>query len=443
MSLGMFGEPAASTALTHTIMRSDLVVTITEQGLVESAENHEVKSKVRGWNTVLWIIDSGTFVEKGDELVRLNSSVIQEQIDERTKYSNWSQSAADRSAASVARAKLAVSEYEQGRYIATEMTLEKDVVVAEAALRSAIDRLRHTRSMARSEYVSELEVEEKEFAVRQARLNVELKRTQLEVLTTFTRKEQMQTLSGNFKSIKATHRANAERAMADTSRRDRAVDEIQHCVVVADRSGLVIHPDAAKWESGPIAEGTNVHKDQVLLLMPDLSKMQVKVGVHEAAVKRVKVDNTARVTLADGALEGRVSEVASITKPAGWWTANEVRYDTLITLPPIDGLRPGMSAEVEIVIAEHHNVLTIPVAAIVENDGKHHCWLKTGSEIKRRSIKLGDSNDVFTIVEEGLQEGDEVLLNPTFYEDTTSGDTNTEDQEPDSERSDATEEDTR
>jgi HlyD family secretion protein len=443
MSLGMFGEPAASTALTHTIMRSDLVVTITEQGLVESAENHEVKSKVRGWNTVLWIIDSGTFVEKGDELVRLNSSVIQEQIDERTKYSNWSQSAADRSAASVARAKLAVSEYEQGRYIATEMTLEKDVVVAEAALRSAIDRLRHTRSMARSEYVSELEVEEKEFAVRQARLNVELKRTQLEVLTTFTRKEQMQTLSGNFKSIKATHRANAERAMADTSRRDRAVDEIQHCVVVADRSGLVIHPDAAKWESGPIAEGTNVHKDQVLLLMPDLSKMQVKVGVHEAAVKRVKVDSTARVTLADGALEGRVSEVASITKPAGWWTANEVRYDTLITLPPIDGLRPGMSAEVEIVIAEHHNVLTIPVAAIVENDGKHHCWLKTGSEIKRRSIKLGDSNDVFTIVEEGLQEGDEVLLNPTFYEDTTSGDTNTEDQEPDSERSDATEEDTR
>jgi len=437
MSLGMFAEPEASSALTHTITRRDLVVTITEQGLVESAENHEIKALVRGWNTVLWIIDSGTFVEKGDVLVRLDSSVIQEQINERTKYSNWSQSAADRSAASVATAELAVSEYEQGRYIADEMTLEKDVVVAEAALRSASDRLRHTRSMARSEYVSELEVEEKEFAVRQARLNVELKRTQLEVLKTFTRKEQMQTLSGNFKSIQATHRANAERAMADTSRRDRAVDEIQYCVVVADRSGLVIHPDAAKWESGPIAEGTNVHKDQVLLLMPTLSKMQVKVGVHEALVKRVKIDSSAQVTLADGTLEGRVSEVASITKPAGWWTANEVRYDTLITLPPIDGLRPGMSAEVEIVIAEHHNVLTIPVAAIVENDGKHHCWLKTGSEIKRRSIKLGDSNDIFTIVEEGLQEGDEVLLNPTFYEDT-----NSDDPESDAENPDAIEEGT-
>lgn len=437
MSLGMFAEPEASSALTHTITRRDLVVTITEQGLVESAENHEIKALVRGWNTVLWIIDSGTFVEKGDVLVRLDSSVIQEQINERTKYSNWSQSAADRSAASVATAELAVSEYEQGRYIADEMTLEKDVVVAEAALRSASDRLRHTRSMARSEYVSELEVEEKEFSVRQARLNVELKRTQLEVLKTFTRKEQMQTLSGNFKSIQATHRANAERAMADTSRRDRAVDEIQYCVVVADRSGLVIHPDAAKWESGPIAEGTNVHKDQVLLLMPTLSKMQVKVGVHEALVKRVKIDSSAQVTLADGTLEGRVSEVASITKPAGWWTANEVRYDTLITLPPIDGLRPGMSAEVEIVIAEHHNVLTIPVAAIVENDGKHHCWLKTGSEIKRRSIKLGDSNDIFTIVEEGLQEGDEVLLNPTFYEDT-----NSDDPESDAENPDAIEEGT-
>lgn len=83
--------------LTHTVTRGDLQVTVVEQGLLESSDNVEIKCKVRGRNTVLWVIDSGSFVQPGDELVRLDASFINEQIDERTKYAHWSQSAADRS----------------------------------------------------------------------------------------------------------------------------------------------------------------------------------------------------------------------------------------------------------------------------------------------------------------------------------------------------------
>ncbi|MFK8115449.1 MAG: efflux RND transporter periplasmic adaptor subunit [Rubripirellula sp.] len=418
---GSYGSSGQRVGLTHQLSRGDLVVTVSEQGTLESAENTEVKSKVRGFNTVLWIIESGTFVSEGDELVRLDSFGIQEQIDERTKYSNWSQSAADGSAARLARSKLAVSEYEQGRYHAELMTLEKDVAVAQAALRSAGDRLRHVTLMASSGYNSTLEIEEKKFAQQQARLNLDLKKTQLDVLKKFTFKEQMQTLNGDLSSVTATHKANVERAMADTSRRDRAVEELQHCVIKADRSGLVIHPSAAKWESGPIEEGTNVHKDQVLLLMPDLKQMQVKVGVHESKVERLKNGQKARVTLAEGSLEGVVSNVASITKPAGWWTGNQVRYDTVVSLPDEEGLRPGMSADVEITVAEYQDVLLIPVAAIVEQDDKAFCWLQPTAGSKnlapiRKQIQIGDSNEIFSIVTDGLVEGDIVLLNPSAHE---------------------------
>jgi multidrug resistance efflux pump len=405
----------AGPRLTHTIGRGDLVVTVTEQGLVESSENTEVKCKVRGRNAVLWIIESGSIVKPGDELVRLDSLFIQEQIDERTKYAHWSQSAADQSAANVARATLAVSEYEQGRYLSEVMRQEKDVVIAEAKLKTAENRLGHAKLMAKSKYISELEVEEKEFAVKQAQLNVDLKLTQLDVLKRFTKKEQSQTLSGSLKAITATHGANAERAMADASRRDRALGEIQHCIVKSPRGGLVIHPNAAKWESGPIAEGTRVYKDQVLLLMPDLSKMQVKVGINESVIDRVKVGQTATVKLSDQTLEGTVSSVASITKPAGWWTGNEVNYDTLVALPAGHGLRPGMSAEVEVIIAAYQDVLTIPVAAVVESRNHHFCWVQTADGPKRRPLKVGDSNGVFTVVEQGLTEGDEVILNPIAF----------------------------
>ena len=90
--------------LTHRVTRGDLLVTVTEQGILESAENTEIKCKVRGRNAVLWVIDSGSMVQPGDELLRIDSSFIEEQIDERTKYAHWSRSSAERSAANVKRA---------------------------------------------------------------------------------------------------------------------------------------------------------------------------------------------------------------------------------------------------------------------------------------------------------------------------------------------------
>ncbi|MEM6690196.1 MAG: efflux RND transporter periplasmic adaptor subunit, partial [Planctomycetota bacterium] len=115
-------------------------------------------------------------------------------------------------------------------------------------------------------------------------------------------------------------------------------------------------------------------------------------------------------------LEGVVTEVASITKPAGWWTGNQVRYDTIVALPTVEGLRPGTSAEVEIEVARHVDVLLIPVAAIVESNENHFCWIQTSGGPQRRQIVIGDSDDVFTVVESGINEGDKVLLNPYAFE---------------------------
>lgn len=397
--------------LTHTVTRGQLLVTVTEQGILESSENTEIKCKVRGFNTIIWVIESGTVVEPGDELVRLETLYIEEQIDERSKYAHWSRSGAEHSKAELATSELAVSEYEQGRYIAELMALEKDMAVAESNLVNAKNILRHTKMMQESRYLGVIEVEEKEFAVKQAELTLELKKTQLRVLKQFTKAEELQRLKGDLAANKATHAANIERAVADASRRDRALEEFEHCVIRAKKGGLVIHRSAAEWEVAPIAEGATVHKDQVLLLMPDLSQMRVKVGIHESNIDRLEVGLPAKVTLPDKTLDGSVAEVATVTLPSGWWTGNEVRYDTFIQLPELPGLNPGMSAEVEILVARHEDVLSIPVAAIVEAEQGDFCWVKTAQGTERRKLQLGDSNDVFTIVDAGLKEGDEVILN--------------------------------
>jgi len=399
--------------LTHTVTRGDLIVTLTEQGTLESAENTEIKCRVRGQNTIIWVIEGGSVVGPGDELVRLDTLAIEDAIAERTKYAHLTRSGAERAKADVARAELAIPEYLEGRYRAQLMTLEKDLAIAQSNERTAQNMLAHAEMMAERGYVSGLEVEEKTFAVTQAELNVDVKKTQIDVLKRFTKAMELETLKGNLNAARARFAAEAERSQQDAERRDLALEELEHCVIKAERSGLVIYPTAEAWKRAPeIEEGATVHRDQTLLLMPDLSKMQVKVGIHESMIDRIKPGLAARITLPDKTLDGEVSSVASVTGAAGWWTGNVVKYDTLIKLPSVNGLKPGMSAEVEVIIDRHADVLTIPVAAVVETAQGDFCWVKTAEGAKRRVLQLGDTNDTFIVVKAGLNDGDEVVLDP-------------------------------
>ncbi|MHC4367207.1 MAG: efflux RND transporter periplasmic adaptor subunit [Planctomycetota bacterium] len=273
--------------------------------------------------------------------------------------------------------------------------------------------LAHGEMMAERGYVSGLILQEARFAVTQAELNVDVKKTQIKVLEDFTRAMELETLQGNLNAAKARHAAEAERAQMDAERRDLALAELTHCVIKAERGGLVIYPRAERWKRTPdIEEGATVHRDQTLLLMPNLSRMQVKVGIHESIVDRIKPGLAARITLPDRTLDGEVCSVAPVTRPAGWWTGNVVKYDTIIRLGSVEGLKPGMSAEVEVIMDRHEDVLTIPAAAVLQTTQGDFCWVKTTEATERRSLQLGDTDDHFIVVETGVAEGDEVVLDP-------------------------------
>ena len=398
---------------THTIIRGELLVSVTEQGTLESSNNTEIKCRVRGDNIITSVIESGTHVQPGDVLVTLETLAIEEEISERTKFYHLAESQAARSAADVERARLAILEYEEGRFVSSLASLEKDLAIAESRLLNAKNRLSHSRMMSRSEYASELDVEEKEFAVSQADLNVKLTQTRIDVLKEFTKKEELVRLQGELNAAKATHEADVERAFADKKRLERAQEELLYCTIKAERAGMVIYPDGEEWKDAPdVEEGATVHKDQILLLMPDLSQMQVKVGIHESVIDRIQPGMQANVTLNRRALSGEVTYAAPVAKPAGWWTGNVVKYDTIVALSPEEGLKPGMSVEVEIILARHQDVLMIPTSAVVETNDGHACWVMTGDGIQRKALTLGDNSDMFIVVEEGLVEGDEVVLDP-------------------------------
>ncbi len=402
--------------LTHTITRGDMIVTVTEQGTLESSNNQEVKCKVRGSSKVIWVIQGGSEVKPGDELVRLDTKRIEDAIGKHTTDAHMARATYERTKADVARAEISIDAYLEGSYRSQLKGLEKQLTIAQSNLLTAKKMLGHSESMFKRGYVSELEVEGNRFTVTQANLELKVRQTAIDALKKYTKEMQLETLRGTLNSSKSKLEADKAGLAMDEGRRDRAIEELEYCVLKADRSGLVIYPSAAEWKDTPdVAEGVNVRKDQVLLLMPDLSQMQVIIGIHESLVDRIRKGLRAKVTLPDVMIEGEVSAVASVARPAGWWTGNVVKYDTIIDLPTVDGLKPGMSAEVEVIMAEHQDVLTVPVAAVVETADQSLCWVNTSDGVERRVLQLGDSNDVFIIAESGLKEGDEVVLNPMAY----------------------------
>ena len=78
----------------------------------------------------------------------------------------------------------------------------------------------------------------------------------------------------------------------------------------------------------------------------------------------------------------------------------------------MDGLKTGMSAEVEVIVAHHENVLTVPVSAVLQDERGYICWVKTKEGVDRRELQIGDNGDMSVHVKSGLQEGDIVVINP-------------------------------
>lgn len=398
---------------TETVKRGEVIVTITEEGVLESSNNTEIRCQVRGMSTVTWVIESGTEVQAGDELVRLDPLALEETISERTKYSHWSRSSAERSAANIVRARMAIPEYLEGRYVTELKTLKKDLAIAMSNQRTAQNFLSHAKEMSDRGYVSDLEMEETEFALTRAQLSAAIAQRQIEVLDEFTKEMELVTLRGDLDATIARHAANVERAKMDEERRALAAKELGYCVIKAEQAGLVIHPSAAVWKEAPeIEEGATVYNTQTLLLMPDLTQMQVEIGVHESIIERMKVGLAAKVTLAGRVLDGEVVSVSPVARPAGWWRGSVVKYDTVVKLASVEGLKPGMSAEVEVALAHHENVPTIPVDAVVDTPEGTFCWVQTGDGIVRRDVRVGDTDGEAVVVKSGLAEGEEIVVDP-------------------------------
>jgi HlyD family secretion protein len=408
--------PAGGHFMATPVKKADLLITVTEDGNVESANNVELKCKVPGPITILEIVPDGSHVKKGDQLVLLDSSSIEDSILTQEIAVAKAEAAKISSEKDFAAAKIAVEEYRQGTLRKEVRRAEADIVVAKQNLSTAENQLTYSRKMHRKGYVNHLDVESKEFAVEQAKLDVEVAELSKEVLEKFTSEKTLEELRSKRDSAEALMNSDVAAFTKESNQLKRLQDQLADCSITAPQDGMVVYANERTnpFQQGPkIDLGAQVNQFQAVVRLPDLKSMQVKALVHETKVDQLRLGMRARIKIQDHDFQGEITSISNQPEATNWFQGNVKEYATLIK---IDGepqeLKPGMTAEIEILVDQKKGVLQVPVQCVVERGGKFRAYVKTPKGIEGREVVLGGTNDTVIEIVDGLKEGELVLLNP-------------------------------
>ena len=165
-----------------------------------------------------------------------------------------------------------------------------------------------------------------------------------------------------------------------------------------------------------------------IMQIVDLSQMVVKTSINEVDMERLKLGQKAEIEIRayqDRVYTGEVREVS----PSGQPRDNIIYFEVVIAvLGSPEELRPGMTADVNIIVLEKKDVLLLPIEAVKtergeggRSDRRYYVMLaQSGKESKparngsaegtKTYVEVGEQNDMQIELLSGLSEGDQVLV---------------------------------
>jgi HlyD family secretion protein len=149
-----------------------------------------------------------------------------------------------------------------------------------------------------------------------------------------------------------------------------------------------------------------------IIYMVEPQHVQLVVDVDEIDIPTVKLNQEAVITLdalVGKEFKGTVSAIYPVSKEEG----GVVLYSVRLTLdaPPDSGIKVGMSASADIVVARHDNVLTVPSRAVSKNAaGKTVVKVISGTKVEERVVVEGLDDGLRTEITSGLNAGETVVV---------------------------------
>ena len=335
--------------------------------------------------------------------------------------------------------------------------LKDNIVSAEGYLKTAEDTLAGTIKLHDANYVSDLDllrdqlnVINRRFAKESAEVSLALfkeydfpKNAEQSLSDYVEAGRQLQRVFAQCRSRLAQAQVRLSSQKEDFYRQTNWVKEIkekiEYCTIRAKAPGLVIYGTGGTSDiframrgrgmtgssSGVVAEGEAVSEGQTIISMPDTAAMVAEISVHETEVDKVKAGQPTTIVMdafPDRILEGEVLEVAPLPdQQRGFMNPDLKVYKTLVSIDGThDFLRSRMSCKVQILVEQLEDAIIVPIQVVSNRAGRKVCYVMTSQGHQERVVRTGLFNDTFVEIIEGLEAGEEVMLNPPLFSELGS-----------------------
>ena len=267
-----------------------------------------------------------------------------------------------------------------------------------------------------------LEVEAKQRQVAVARANVDQAQEDLAALTNGPDPLEVEAKRRQV----AVARASLDQNQEDLAELKASVDPLEVALRQADvaaagealetaikrqEDATLLAPMAGIVSLVNVESGQGVNANAPIVQIVDPTVVEVDGIVDEIDVLFVRIGARAEVTmdaLPGQVVPGTVSEIA----PGARSQQGVVSYPIRIQLQVPEGvdLRVGLSATASIILREERNVLLVPIQALYGTFDQPVVRVTVDGRIEERAVVLGNSDDVWVAVHEGLAEGERVVM---------------------------------
>jgi HlyD family secretion protein len=354
------------------VTKGDVARSVVATGKIQPITKVEVKSKASGIVEKLYV-DINRVVKKGEPLAQLDQEEILAQV-------------------SAQRAQLASAE---ANVSTLEAAIEQDKVNAAAPdlpmYKASLDRYR--------------EMQKEGVVSRQA-----LDDSNRDYLAALTKRNSAQAQIGVDTAKLKQARAQVMQSQASLKQLE---EQLGYTTIIAPMDGVILSRDV---EIGDAVSSILVLGSTATLVMTegDTSEVYVQGKVDEADIAHVYMGQQARIkveSFRDRLFYGKVTKIA----PMGVEKDNVTTFEVRVSINNPGGeLKANMTANAEILLDEHKNVLTVPESAVMY-DGQKNALVeipdKSQKDGKRKvPVKIGLSNGSVTEIVSGLKEGQQVVL---------------------------------
>ena len=224
-------------------------------------------------------------------------------------------------------------------------------------------------------------------------------------------------------SKKKEQEADLEVKIIDKNRLDdqlkRANNDLEGLIIKSPEEGMVIYND--HWmERRKLQVGDTVWGGWPIVRLPDLSAMEVLAQVNEVDGPKLSIGGKAEIRLdsyPDTVITGQIKEISQTAIKASWMAKAKIfRVTVSLDRTVTEIMKPGMSAQVAVVLSESRPQLLVPRSAIRFEGEQARVTRVEGDRDARREIVVtvisADALNYLIADNSTLKEGDKILANP-------------------------------